>query len=373
MKINNHKVVVVTGFENRFSMELYATGICNEVSKLDNENLYLFKYKLNSKIQFKKNLIFRLLFYFEKYVISLFKSLIVFKEYDIIHIADQSYGFLLLLKFVLPKKIFIITVHDLIPIYYSSVIGKKEVINNSIAYRGSIYCTMLADSIIFPSFFTMNIYKKLYESNSKLFIIPHGVQIGTFNENENINNHLLCSKLNSKTVKIGIIDGERYKNPEKCIELVASFRRKFDSVHVYVMGRGSHLIRNILGHYDLLDNATFYFDMNELELNNYYNTIDLLIFFSEVEGLGQPLIEAFSRGIPVLASNIPVFQEISNNLYRLYPLEGESDTIVDDFLSHANTHEFITSIRNVKRICNNYNWSVSAKKFQKFYLNILSG
>jgi glycosyltransferase involved in cell wall biosynthesis len=47
-------------------------------------------------------------------------------------------------------------------------------------------------------------------------------------------------------------------------------------------------------------------------LNQIYDQADVIMLLSTYEGFGLPVLEAQTRGIPVICSNIPVFQEITN-------------------------------------------------------------
>ncbi len=49
------------------------------------------------------------------------------------------------------------------------------------------------------------------------------------------------------------------------------------------------------------------------QINHLYNACDVLLFPSFKEGFGKPIIEAFSTGLPVVASDISVFREIAGD------------------------------------------------------------
>lgn len=54
-------------------------------------------------------------------------------------------------------------------------------------------------------------------------------------------------------------------------------------------------------------------DVNDNELDYLYQHVSALIFASNIEGFGLPLVEAMGKGLPVIASDIPVFQEIGKD------------------------------------------------------------
>lgn len=58
----------------------------------------------------------------------------------------------------------------------------------------------------------------------------------------------------------------------------------------------------------------------------FFNASDMLLQPSREEGFGYPVVEAINSGIPVIASNIPVFEEL---LGRDYPFRLDPDASAD--------------------------------------------
>lgn len=64
-------------------------------------------------------------------------------------------------------------------------------------------------------------------------------------------------------------------------------------------------------------------DCNDQQLYNLLQHAQALLFPSFVEGYGMPLVEALAVGLPVLASDLPVFHEIAGDIpHYLDPLDG---------------------------------------------------
>jgi O-antigen biosynthesis alpha-1,2-rhamnosyltransferase len=61
-------------------------------------------------------------------------------------------------------------------------------------------------------------------------------------------------------------------------------------------------------------------DLSDRELALCYQSSRALVFSSFVEGFGLPLIEALDRGLPVLASDIPVFREVVGRFATFFDL-----------------------------------------------------
>ena len=64
-------------------------------------------------------------------------------------------------------------------------------------------------------------------------------------------------------------------------------------------------------------------DCSDVELSTYIAHAQALLFPSFAEGYGMPLMEALSSGVPVIASDLPVFREIAGDIPDyLDPMDG---------------------------------------------------
>lgn len=73
-------------------------------------------------------------------------------------------------------------------------------------------------------------------------------------------------------------------------------------------------------------------NVNDDELNFIYKNTRATIIASKIEGFGLPIIESLQHGTPVLASNIPVFQEVGGkkvNYFDINDSHKELSSLVD--------------------------------------------
>jgi glycosyltransferase involved in cell wall biosynthesis len=67
-----------------------------------------------------------------------------------------------------------------------------------------------------------------------------------------------------------------------------------------------------------------YSECSDTELAAWLLHARALLFPSFTEGYGMPLVEALSLGVPVLASDLPVFREIASDIPEyIEPLDGK--------------------------------------------------
>lgn len=85
------------------------------------------------------------------------------------------------------------------------------------------------------------------------------------------------------------------------------------------------LIERIRQHPQLNNRLFMFNDLSDRELEHCYSHSRALVFPSYVEGFGLPLVEAMQRGLPAMASDIPVFREIGGDSMAYFGLsEPES-------------------------------------------------
>lgn len=102
--------------------------------------------------------------------------------------------------------------------------------------------------------------------------------------------------------------------------------------------------------------------VEEQELLQFYNTCELFVFPSLLEGLGLPPLEAMACGAPVIAANVASIPEIVNRedaLFNPYVIKSISDKMV----SALTNHEFRDSlIKDGYERVKQFSWDISAKK-----------
>lgn len=97
------------------------------------------------------------------------------------------------------------------------------------------------------------------------------------------------------------------------------------------------------------------------ELNYLYQECDVLLFPSEYEGLGLPVLEAVEQNKPVACSDIAVFREISKTAFSYF--DQTRATSIADALETALTTP--PDLKKYARILDGYSWDRSAQAAHK--------
>ena len=95
------------------------------------------------------------------------------------------------------------------------------------------------------------------------------------------------------------------KDPENCPHLFIIGKRGWEAEQVFDLLDRSHTIKKVV---------TEVKNCQDDELINYIKHSQALLFPSFAEGYGLPLIEALAINTPVIASDLPVFKEISADI-----------------------------------------------------------
>ena len=91
------------------------------------------------------------------------------------------------------------------------------------------------------------------------------------------------------------------------------------------------------------DKRLFMFNrINDKSLEFAYANARALVFPSYVEGFGLPLVEAMQRGLPAMASDIPVFREIGGEFMAYFNLD-DPQTLADRVTQFESSNEFPAS------------------------------
>ncbi len=91
---------------------------------------------------------------------------------------------------------------------------------------------------------------------------------------------------------------------------------------MFAGGSGWHseaLIRRIEAHAELEKRLFWFRDLTDVELNDCYRRARGLIAASLGEGFNLPIVEALNQGCPVIASDLPVHQEVGGEFACYFP------------------------------------------------------
>jgi glycosyltransferase involved in cell wall biosynthesis len=109
------------------------------------------------------------------------------------------------------------------------------------------------------------------------------------------------------------------------------------------------------------DNIVFTGNVSEEELHWLYANASALLFVSEYEGLGLPILEAAEVSKPIVCSNLTVFNEISPTAFY-YADQFDSYSIGSSLTAAMDKKDFNTKAKEYPDILKRYTWENTAKK-----------
>lgn len=152
------------------------------------------------------------------------------------------------------------------------------------------------------------------------------------------------------------------KNNRRGIEGFAKFNRKRGNKYKLV-------VTSVFQDFEVNDykklnkNLVFTGNVSGEQLEYLYENTAALLFPTEYEGLGLPVLEAVQKNKPVACSDISVFREISTTAFSFFdPKNPEDIAVALDRAVSKNK----TPARIYKRIRSEYTWRNTAELFQEF-------
>jgi glycosyltransferase-like protein len=109
--------------------------------------------------------------------------------------------------------------------------------------------------------------------------------------------------------------------------------------------------------------------VSDHDLAGWYQAADALAFPSVKEGWGLAVLEAMTVGLPVVASDIPVFREyLTDGVSALLPPVGRSDELADAMYRIATDPDLCARLRqHGRRVADRYTWAASAARHAAVY------
>jgi alpha-1,2-rhamnosyltransferase len=130
---------------------------------------------------------------------------------------------------------------------------------------------------------------------------------------------------------------EPRKNHNLILDALETHWARGGTSKLCIIGRAGWMCEEVtlrIGEHPQQGKKLFWFeDASDDDLELAYRNANALIFGSFVEGFGLPLVEALQRGLPVIASDIPVFREVAGSFAEYFDPHSATDlcSIIDQF------------------------------------------
>ncbi len=105
------------------------------------------------------------------------------------------------------------------------------------------------------------------------------------------------------------------------------------------------------------------------EMNDYYNSIDVLLCASKAEGTPNPVLEAMATGTVVISTNVGIVSDALGNIQKEYILEERTKECLKEKIKKLldNKKEIRKlSKENLERI-KDWSWQIKIREFDKFF------
>jgi glycosyltransferase involved in cell wall biosynthesis len=206
------------------------------------------------------------------------------------------------------------TIHDLAFKYFPESYSDFDRYYLDMSTR---YTVKIADKIITISQTTKDDLIKFYgakEDKIKVIYLGHEAPISKKENFQDVKWEVISEKF--KIDKPFLLYIGRIEKKKNIANLVKSFYEVLATgADLQLVLAGSQNkdyeeVNELVARYNLQERVIFTGYVKEEEKDYLLHNAELFIFLSKYEGFGIPMLEAFYAGLPIIASDIPVFQEL---------------------------------------------------------------
>ena len=305
------------------------------------------------------------------------KSLLKIKKWnlDIIHTHTEgtmgTYGRLLAKQFNIP------VVHTYHTMYedYIYLITKghfDKPAKKILQYFTVFYCDKIVSELIVPTKKTYDLFKKKYQIERQINIIPTGIDIERFNKDNYDKKDLLLlrKKYNISKNDFVLLLVSRISEEQKNINFLLKQQEKINKHHkdikLLVVGDGPDL-NKFKQEYKNNKNIIFTGMIPWDEVSKYYQIGNIFVTASKTETQGLTVIEAISSGLPVVCMEDDSFKLAIINEYNGLFFNDEEEYLKNILYLYENRKKYTNMSKQAINSSEQFSSEMYGKKILEVY------
>jgi len=284
-------------------------------------------------------------------------------DYDIVHITDHEIGFVakILKKSNSSAKI-VTTIHDLSRFERGLHRGLTQYIYNKLVQGAINDAVKYSDYILCNSSQTYETIESRFGKKANMKVVLHGT-------NDTIINAKIPSKRKNRIFTIGYIGAlMKHKNVIFILKAAKLLDKAGFRFLIYGTGVDMPLLKKFKED-NGLSNVYIVGHLEEKDKVKTYDSFDVFVFPSLYEGLGHPILEAQSRGLPVI---IYKYGKIPKEV-RKYCLEAESPEHMAQIIEQLKENGYNEKERKkAMEYARSFTWERTAKETLEVYKKVFN-
>lgn len=207
----------------------------------------------------------------------------------------------------------------------------------------------------------------------KIFDIPLGINIKQFNtKRPDLRKILGLSDRHRVILTVG------RNHPKKCfsdlIRAVSLVKPKIPNLKCIIVGRDTETLMPLIRHLNVKDSIILTGEIRDQDLLPfYYQTSEIFVSSSLIEGLPLVMLEAVSAGLPIVATNVPGNKDIVQDNRNGFLIPPQNQNMLADRIITLLKDESLRKKMGSKslEIAQNYDIRLVAKKHLQVYKKVI--
>jgi glycosyltransferase involved in cell wall biosynthesis len=296
------------------------------------------------------------------------KNFLLTNKIQIVHVHDKSGSNALLAGFLAKTPVRIGNVHT--PLSQWQVNPIKKAIN---LFTYFFVARFLISKEIAVTQTAKNIKASEGIPQHKIAVIPNYVEIATKPNTDHKKDFLQKWGFTNKTV-IGCVGRlSEEKGQDLLIKAFYMLSQDFKNVGLVLIGGGplQEKLQNMLKELNLQNNAVITGVFSDEDKASLFSTIDIFAFPSRAEGFGYVPLEALALGVPTIASDLPVLQEVLG-VHALYFAGGDPVSLRDKLAYAVQNYSLLkNNVADSSWINQQYGFDQFINSYTKLYEELL--